>query len=63
MEANTCKSCGRSLTMTMYLDLKESIANGNKEHKKIFEKHNIDTYCCRSVLLTSTNISDYLPFL
>lgn len=62
MEANNCKSCGRPLTVSMYRDLKGSITDGNKEHKKIFDKHKIDTYCCRVVLLTSINIMDYLPF-
>ena len=62
MEANTCKSCGQPLTVSMYNELRKSIADGNKDHKKVFERNNIDNFCCRTVLLTSTNIMSYLPF-
>lgn len=62
MESNLCKSCGTPLTETMYSKLRESIRKGNKDHTKVFKELDI-AICCRTVLLTSSNIMPLLPFL
>ena len=47
-----CLTCGKVLGIE---DLVDSAYQKNPEYKKIFKKYNIKRYCCRTIVLTSSN--------